>query len=108
MLEDLPVGARQVARRCLGLGVGREDHRVAGLEREHGVAHRRHDWIGDWAHGGDHSHRLRDHYEVLVLVLADDAARLLALEAVPDDPRLASRFRDLVLVHAEAGLLVRG
>src|SRR5829696_4585036 len=38
LLQDFPVGPRQVARGRLGLGMRREDHRVAGLEREHGVA----------------------------------------------------------------------
>src|SRR5581483_3780028 len=38
-------------------------------------------------------------------ILADDAPRPLALEAVPDDARLALVLEDLVLVDADAGLL---
>ena len=64
LLQDLPVGARQVARGRLRLGMRREDDRVAGLEREHGVAHRRHDRIRDRAHGGNHAHRLSDQDQV--------------------------------------------
>jgi hypothetical protein len=37
----------------------------------------------------------------------NDPTRLLALEIVPDDPCLALRLEDLVLVDAEACLLVR-
>ena len=83
----------------------REDHGVAGLQREHAVAHRRRDRIRDGADGADDAHRLRDEHEVVLGVLADDAARLLALQAVPDDARLALLLEDLVLVVADAGLV---
>src|SRR6516225_4916276 len=50
--------------------------------------------------------RVRHEDQAGVVVLADDAARLLALQVVPDDPGLALRFGDLVLVNAKPGLVV--
>src|SRR5262249_13332434 len=46
-------------------------------------------------------------HQIGLLVLADDAARFLALEAVPDDSRLALRLGHLVFVVAETRFLVR-
>ena len=106
-MEDLAVGGGQVPGGELGLRMRREDDGVAGLEGEHGVAHRRHDRVGDGADGGDDAHRLGDEDEVGVFVLADDPARLLAFETVPDDPGLALGLGHLVFVHPEAGLFMR-
>ena len=86
-------------------GMRREDHGVAGLQREHGVAHRRDDRVGDRRHRADHAHRLGDEHHVGLGVLADDAARLLVLQVVPDDAGLALVLEDLVLVDADAGLV---
>src|SRR6516165_9085854 len=47
-----------------------------------------------------------DKNQVLLRVFPYDPTRLLALEIVPDDPRLALSLKDLVFVDAEAGLLV--
>jgi hypothetical protein len=75
----------------------RENDGVAGFQCEHRIAHRRDDWVRDGANGADHSHRLRNKNEILLIVLPDDPARLLSLEVIPDDPGLALRFENLVV-----------
>ena len=104
-LHDLHELVGQVHGALLGLRMRREDHGVAGLEREHAVAHRRHDRVGDRRHGADDADRLGDVDELHLFVFADDAAGLLVLEVVPDRPRLALVLEDLVLVDADAGLV---
>ncbi len=104
-LDDLHELVRQELGAVLRFGMRREDHRVAGLEREHAVAHRRHDRVGDRCNGTDHAHWLRDERQIRLGVLADDAARLLVLEVVPDDAGLALLLEHLVLVVADAGLV---
>ena len=86
--------------------MGGENHCVAGLEGKHRIAHRRNNGVGDRAHGRDNPHRLGNQHEVGFLIFSDDPTRLFAFEVIPDDPSLALCFRDLVLVNAEARLLV--
>ena len=77
----------------------------AGLEREHRVAHRRHDRVGDRRHRAHDPHRLGDENHVRLGVLADDAARLLVFQVVPDDAGLAFVLENFVFVDADAGFV---
>ena len=104
-LDDLHERVRENVGALLGLGMRREDHGVAGLEREHRVAHRRDDRVGDRRHGADDAHRLGDEDHVRLGVFADDAARLLVFQAVPDDAGLALVLENLVFVDADAGFI---
>src|SRR3712207_8869299 len=45
--------------------------------------------VGDRGNGADHAHRLDHQHHVAAGVLLDDAARLLALQVVPDRAGLA-------------------
>jgi hypothetical protein len=105
LLHDLHELVRQMIGALLRLRMRREDHGVTGLQREHAVAHRRRDGVRDRTHRGHDAHRLCDEHEVVLGVLADHAARLLALQAVPDHAGLALFLEDLVLVVADAGLV---
>ena len=106
-LDDCHEGVGQMLGAALRLGVGGEDHGVAGLQREHAVAHRCDHRIGDRRHRADHAHRLGDIDQLALRILIDDPAALLALQAVPDRPGLALLLGDLVLIIADAGLLDR-
>src|SRR4029077_9861724 len=77
----------------------------AGLDGKHGVAHGGNDRIGDRGHGGNDAHGLGDEYHVGVEIFADDTARFLVLQVVPDVAVLAFVLEDLVLINADAGLV---
>ena len=83
-----------------------ENDRVPRLQGEHRVAHGRDDGVGDRADRRDHAHGLGHEDQAGVLILADDAARLLAFEVVPDHAGLALRLGDFVLVGPEARLVM--
>ena len=107
LFDHLHELARQQRGGLLRLGMRGEDDRVTALECEHGVAHWRDDRIGHRRHRTDHTHRLGHIDQVQVEVLVDDPARLLILQVVPDDARLALVLEDLVFVDTDPGLLDR-
>src|SRR3989442_11902722 len=82
-----------------------ENHGISGFHGKHDVAHRGHHGIGDGSHRGNDAHGLGYKYHIGLGIFADDASGLLALQAVPDDPRLTLVLENLILIDADAGLI---
>ena len=82
-----------------------DDDGVETLESEHCVAHRGNDRVGAGCDGADDSDRARDLCDSGLLVAAEDADGLFALQAVPDDLCLALVLLDLVLVNTHPRLI---
>ncbi len=105
LFHDLHELGCQQLRTLLCFRMRSENDGVAGLQRKHAVAHRRHDRIRDWRDSTDHTHRLRDQDEIAFFLFADDAAGFLVLQIVPDDAGLALVLQNLVFVDTDTCLV---
>jgi hypothetical protein len=84
------------------LGRGRDDHRIAALERVDDLVGRRGAGVGRGRDRRHHADRARDLDDAALRVLGDDADALRALEVAQQAQGLAVVLGDLVLDHAEA------
>ena len=104
-LDDLHELTCEQFGALFSLRVRGKNHGVAGLEGKHRIAHRRHDRIGDGCDCTDDAHRLGHELQIGLGIFANDSARLLPFQAVPDDAGLPLVLENLVFVDADAGLV---
>ena len=97
----------QLRARAPALRRGRDDHRVAALERVDDLVGRRRARVGRRRDGAHHADRPRDLDDALGLVDRDHADRLRALQVAQQAERLAVVLADLVVDVADAGRLDR-